>query len=208
MDESNRIREWRERRGLSQRQLAERIGTNQQAVHRLESGELELRPSHLKVYARALGVRAIDILPKDIAYEDASNLPAAGFLDDEAYKWEPQKTGINGEKYSVAVDALLAGDPNRSAWTLNTAALEGEAMRQGDILILDMAKDAVAGDIICAQIYSGGDAQTVFRIYQPPFLLSATNIKSLRDPILIDNHRVKVVGVVTECLRQNKTVAA
>ena len=45
--------------GLSQTELAARMGTSQSAVARLESGELDARLSTLERYAAALG-RAVD----------------------------------------------------------------------------------------------------------------------------------------------------
>jgi predicted transcriptional regulator len=45
--------------GLSQTELAARMGTSQSAVARLESGELDARLSTLERYAGALG-RAVD----------------------------------------------------------------------------------------------------------------------------------------------------
>jgi predicted transcriptional regulator len=45
--------------GLSQTELAARMGTSQSAVARLESGELDARLSTLERYADALG-RAVD----------------------------------------------------------------------------------------------------------------------------------------------------
>ncbi len=45
----------REKSGLSQTQIAARMGTSQSAVARLESGDLDVRLSTLERYAAAMG---------------------------------------------------------------------------------------------------------------------------------------------------------
>jgi transcriptional regulator with XRE-family HTH domain len=59
------LAETRERRGLSQRALAETMGTTQANVSRVERGD-DLRVSTLQRYAQALGGR----LQIDVAFED------------------------------------------------------------------------------------------------------------------------------------------
>ena len=51
-----RLRELRERRVLSQGQLAERAGVGRNTINRLEGGRLKARPSTLQKIAGALGV--------------------------------------------------------------------------------------------------------------------------------------------------------
>ena len=53
------IRELREKRGLSQRELAERLGTTQSAVARLEAGNVSPSLPTLDKVAEALGVELV-----------------------------------------------------------------------------------------------------------------------------------------------------
>jgi hypothetical protein len=57
--------------------------------------------------------------------------------------------------------------------------------------------------VVCAQVYQwpSGTAQTVFRIFEPPYLVAATDDPTERRPLLIDNNQVTVKGVVTQSLR-------
>lgn len=50
-----RLSELRRSQGLSQTEIAARMGTSQPALARLESGQADLRLSTLERYARALG---------------------------------------------------------------------------------------------------------------------------------------------------------
>jgi transcriptional regulator with XRE-family HTH domain len=58
MERPNRIRELRELRGLSQRDLARRMGLTGPEVHKLETGMRRLRSEHLDKLTAILGEEA------------------------------------------------------------------------------------------------------------------------------------------------------
>ncbi|MBB4268123.1 helix-turn-helix domain-containing protein [Roseospira visakhapatnamensis] len=60
----NRIREWREVRGLSRRALAELIGCHESQIVKLEAGERSLNTRWMSRLALALEVAAADLLPE------------------------------------------------------------------------------------------------------------------------------------------------
>ena len=68
----NRIREFRERRGWSQSELAERVGVHWQTVQRVESGKTEPGTAKMSRYAEALGVSLEALRP----IVDAPLMPA------------------------------------------------------------------------------------------------------------------------------------
>lgn len=49
-----------------------------------------------------------------------------------------------------------------------------------------------------------GRAETIFRLYEDPFLVAATLDKGLMKPHLIDNDRVVVRGVVIASFRERR----
>jgi transcriptional regulator with XRE-family HTH domain len=61
MERPNRIRELRELRGLSQRDLARRLGLTGPEVHKLETGMRRLRSEHLDKLTAILGEEAATI---------------------------------------------------------------------------------------------------------------------------------------------------
>lgn len=61
----NRIREQREKKGLSQADLAEKCATTKQQIGRLEAGRRKLSRVWLTKIAKALEVRVVDLLPSD-----------------------------------------------------------------------------------------------------------------------------------------------
>jgi transcriptional regulator with XRE-family HTH domain len=55
------LKEWRDRRGWSLRQLGERAGVSYVSVFRIEAGTLDPRLSTLERLARALGISVRDL---------------------------------------------------------------------------------------------------------------------------------------------------
>lgn len=76
-----RVRAWREAHGLTQRELAERLGWEQPTVARLEGGAVAPTLTTLGLLAERLGVR-VTIAPggdaPEVQFEDASVGVAAG----------------------------------------------------------------------------------------------------------------------------------
>ena len=65
-----------------------------------------------------------------------------------------------------------------------------------------MNAEARPGDIVCAQLYDfvRMKAETVFRIYEPPYLCTATFDRDNMTPVLIDKN-VGIKGPVVLSLR-------
>jgi transcriptional regulator with XRE-family HTH domain len=62
--DTERVREWRHRRMLSQQELADRAGTSLFTIQRIERGEGGVRPKTGRAVAEALGVPIEELLPK------------------------------------------------------------------------------------------------------------------------------------------------
>jgi transcriptional regulator with XRE-family HTH domain len=77
-------------------------------------------------------------------------------------------------------------------------ALEGLGYLPGDIVIVDLDRKPAPGDVVCAQVYDLGrsEPETVMRIYEPPVLVAASFDEQLRRPLMVDDARVKIEGVV------------
>jgi hypothetical protein len=99
---------------------------------------------------------------------------------------------------SAAIKALIGGRQAADPWTIRTRALEGIGYRPGDVVIVDLGRQPAPGDVVCAQVYDWGrsDAETVMRIYEPPFLVAASLDEQLRRPLMVDNERVIIKGVL------------
>ena len=90
---ANRVKEWRERRGMTLQQLGESLDTSSVQIARLENGERKLSPEWLEKLGAALNCIPAELLPAHL-YKPALNpaeeriLAAYRSLDDaEQVRW-------------------------------------------------------------------------------------------------------------------------
>ena len=99
---------------------------------------------------------------------------------------------------SAALKALISGRKAADPWTIRTRSLERIGFLPGDIVIVDLGRKAESGDAVCAQVYDWrrGTAETVMRLYEPPYLVAASLDEGLRRPLVVDNEQVIIKGVL------------
>lgn len=110
----------------------------------------------------------------------------------------------NGDQRLDAIIELIKGKrKSADPWVLKSDVLKFAGYLPGDVVIVDLATVPAAGMIVCAQVYlwARGTAETIFRIYEPPYLVAATDAPHVRRPLLVDNNHVVIKGVVTESFR-------
>lgn len=196
-EERTRILDWvewlRVRTGQSLSELADGAGLSSNTLTRLKQRESALLD--------ALSVRMLceyTSLPGPDLYKLGHT---QGFAE-EASRFDGHAAS-NDPAASAFVKLILKDRPDAAPWWLKTRALEGLGYMLGDLVITDAKVQPRAGDAVCAQVYDirSGSAETVFRVFEPPYLISFQSDPSLRKPLLIDNERVIVMGTVTESLR-------
>lgn len=103
-----------------------------------------------------------------------------------------------------ALAALTEGRNAADVWVLRTAALRNAGYLPGDLVIVDLNATPKRGDIVCAQVYEWAKktAETIFRIYEPPYLVAAGDLPNLRKPLVVDENQIIIKGVVTQLLRR------
>jgi transcriptional regulator with XRE-family HTH domain len=179
--------------GWSQTQLAQRAALDPSTLSRFLGGGRAghaLRASTLAKIAAASGV----------PLEGEAPAPLAGFAEAEA-------TPLRLETRSD-IAAIIAGlaAPGRAIdpWTLNSRALESAGYRPGDVLLVALDEVPLLGDVVCAQIYdwAKGGARTVFRLYQPPYLIAATSDPGLMRPFESSDASTAIKGVVIASIRR------
>ena len=99
---------------------------------------------------------------------------------------------------SAAIKALIGTRQAADPWTIRTRALERIGFLPGDIVIVDLGRRPEAGDAVCAQVYDWrrGAAETVMRVYEPPYLIAASLDEQLRKPLVVDDEQVIIKGVL------------
>ncbi len=156
-------------------------------------------------YTGTLSAETIDRLkeaykvpgPEEYAYARAR----AGFA-------EAERTDLhrNSELQDMGKTLLVGRPPEATTWRLRTAALEGAGFLPGDIVVVDPNARPEPHDAVCAHIYDAkrGSTETIFRVYDPPYLLAASHDRLAYKPLLVDQERVLIVGVVVASLRPHR----
>ncbi|MFZ1964323.1 MAG: hypothetical protein WAU78_12815 [Roseiarcus sp.] len=124
--------------------------------------------------------------------------PSGAFRENEATAYK-----INGSPVDDIVRAAIGGRNAVDPWLLKSRALEAAGYLPGDVLIVDLNGGPQPGDVVCAQIYNWArsDAQTVFRVWEPPYLTPATFDPALRRVFVVDNDTTMIRGVVIATVR-------
>lgn len=142
-------------------------------------------------------IRAIEIAT-GVAYGGLPAAPLREFKDPEATPYVV--LDALADPVAEAVEAFRRGRNSADPWVLATRALEDVGFLPGDILIVAPNEAPQAGDIVCARIFqSGGGAETVFRIFEPPFLIGAG--AGARKANIVDGDTVQIRGVVVGTVR-------
>lgn len=139
---AKRVREIRDLRGLSQRQLATRAGIQQGYLSLLESGQRGEHPraDTVENLAHALGVHSKWLLS------------GAGPRDVIGWVFvPPEKRRVRGKKAGASLENILAYPTNRTTWARSAVAIAREhaAMLEADpgyaywVRYLDLATDRV-----------------------------------------------------------------
>ena len=123
-----------------------------------------------------------------------------GFGESEAEPFQPDPAAA---QLLRAVKELCAGRNGRDPWVMKGYTLELQGILPGDIMIVDLNQHPRPGDVVCAQVYdwSRSRADTLMRVYNPPYLMANGIREGLHKPILIDGQDVVVKGVVDAVLR-------
>lgn len=187
----NRVKELREARGWSVRQLAEKAGFSHGYIVRIENGERGLSVKVARRIASALEKPVSDVLALNSGTKPAEESTSP----DEA---EPYVANAD----DPVMHRLNARD-SISPYVAKTDGLDALNIRKGDIVFVDVSQAAIdalrSQQCVIAQHYTGEmTAVTVLRQYIAPSLL-ITNSKSANEPSLRlddDGDDVAIKGVI------------
>ncbi len=126
---------------------------------------------------------------------DAGKPTISAFNEDEASPFIPVN---DNNPVEMALKHAAEASHDVHLWTLKTASLSAVGYPSGMVVAVDQAVQPRSGDAVCAQIYDfrRGSAETVFRVFRTPYLLSAASSGEPLPPELVDNERVVIAGVI------------
>lgn len=192
-----RHREWlawvRQRTGLTSSAIAKASDVYHTTLTKLEND-----PAH----KTALSTRTIEKIKAALGVlgpgDEYASAGRIGMRED-AVPYQPKD---DATRRPVAVKALIDGRNGVDAWVMRTDVLALAGIRNGDVLIIDQNKSPRTNDVVCAQIYDrAGAAETVFRLYQPPFVVAAALEPFSTRPEMVDHDRVVIMGVMDGLVR-------
>lgn len=138
--------------------------------------------------------------------EDSTGIPAyevrlrrptlASFHEEEA---EPYKIDDKAQDLLVeALRAIVSRSNSVDLWMMKSDVLSAAGYRDGDILVVDRDATPKVGDAVCAQRYDWrrGTAETIFRIYRTPYLLTAIAQGEPGIPEIVDDENIVIKGVI------------
>jgi transposase-like protein len=146
-------------------------------------------------------VSAVTGIPLPQEVSAAAPTARAGFAEGEAALWEAEDTH---DPVAAAIAAMTGNLLHKVAWQLRSEALLHESYRPGDILIVNLNAAPKPGDIVLVQLYdwrNRAGTETVFRFYEPPFLIASGPVEAAKKPRLINTDEVGIKGVVEAMLR-------
>lgn len=109
----------------------------------------------------------------------------------------------NDSRINDAVRYLVQAQAGLDPWTLKTRALELAGYLPGDVVLVDLNAEPEDGDVVLAQHYDL-KTETIFRLYNKPYLVAAAVDRVPRPPLLVDDRRVMIRGVIVASFRQRK----
>lgn len=176
---------WLARLGITGTQLAREAGLNPSTVTRFLNATAN--EGHALTFKT---VRKIEAAARRLAGEREQR-PG---LREEAVPYVAE----GGDAIAAAVRALCGGRNACDPWQVANDNLVSLGIHRGDVLAVDLSATPAPGDIVCAQLYdpATGNARTVFRLFDPPFLLTGAIAAGQRRPVIVDNQQAMIRGVV------------
>ena len=161
----NKLAEMRKRAGLTQQQLAEKMGVTQQTIWYYENGKREMKSGVLISMSQALGCTVADLLGisnakgiLDAVSTQSKSLPVFGRIAAGTAREALSQSDMTHE----TPDALLKSHPE-SFWLIVSGNSMNKMFPDGSLVLIDPAEEVRNGDI--AAIFVNGDDATIKRIY-------------------------------------------
>ena len=189
--------------GKTQKELAGQLRRSDGVISHLFSGLRKLEFDEAVLIAQWLGepLSAIAGLKAPIPH---------GFSEPEGIPFQHAPTSQRPEFQHKEGRAYLHGieppAPHSFALEIRDDSMNLEGLLPGDIILSAINAAYAPGDIVIAQLYKGMGAETIVRLYRPPFLIPRSMNASHRE-IAADSPDVRIVAPVLRSLRFLKATA-
>jgi SOS-response transcriptional repressor LexA len=188
--------------GKSRSKLAKLLGISPtQVTSLLKPGGRRLQAAEVPIVERYLG---ISLLETDETF--AEELSAPSILFDEGNRF-PFNEGEPVDLAALPADLaryLKSVMARRQAevWRLSTDLIEAAGYLPGDYVVVDLGQIPRPRDVVLAELReSHGQVTPIFRAYVPPYLMVLSLPATLETPLIVDDGRVIIKGVIVSSVR-------
>lgn len=147
----NRIKEIREREGLTQDELAVRMGTTSQQVGRLENGQRKLTVEWMNKLAIALDCYPSDLIENAIIADMINEVEPAEPSGLESVRKALADRGIS--TYVVKVDSVASVLPVGTVITVDETIKDFDAVESGQVVLINLAEKGAKDRVKALRVY-------------------------------------------------------
>jgi len=131
------------------------------------------------------------------AYENNTIPFQQSFSEEEARPYLLDRDTAN--PLELALKDIVSRSNAIDLWVLKTQALTSLGYMPGMVVVVDREAKPRNGDAVVAQKYDfrRGTAETIFRLWRTPYLMSASLVGEPLLPEIVDNEKLVIMGVIT-----------
>ncbi len=195
----NRIREWREKRGLTQEEMAEKLGVHFTTYSRVENGHTGLSEQWIKRLCKALEVH-----PADLIGDDFEGPPPA-----------PMEFMEECVLFTPGPDHWLAGTDlkeKQRLYVIKSKAIDAIHIKDGAIVICDFDTDRIANIMsgnspapVIVMFHHDATDYTKYVLLPRQFIPPHTIIRNSSDfevsPVTLQSGRATITAVITSVIQ-------
>lgn len=197
------FKQQQKRVGVTADDIAAKRGMSRVNVSHILTGRQRMSLDWAKAFAEVLQVPLATVLEK-AGVTDAPTAQAfsPGFSDSDAapFVYGP---GLTEGHQTRSIAQIMGEKPGVDVWRVKSRAMALAGLIEGDFILVDThaAERVRAGDVVVAQIYTPGGANTVLRRFEPPVLVASSADPADARVHVVDGQNVVIRGRVVASWR-------
>lgn len=189
--------------GVTADEIAGKRGMSRVNVSHILTGRQRMSLEWAKAFAEALQVPLATVLEKaGVTDAPTAQVFTPGFADSDAapFTYGP---GLAEAAQTRNIAQVMGERPGVDLWRVKSRAMALAGLMEGDFMLVDThaAERVRPGDVVVAQIYTRGGANTVVRRFEPPVLVAASADPADGRVHVVDGQNVVIRGKVVASWR-------
>jgi hypothetical protein len=193
--------------------LAKSLGISPaQVTSLLKPGGRRLQAAEVPIVERYLGITLLERGEVRLLDHAPTLRAPGGFFSPGGFFFGEEEPSPFGEGEPVDLTALppdlasyfksVMANRKAEVWRIATNLVEGAGYLPGEYVVVDRGQVPRPRNIVLAQLReSRRDVTPVFRAYLPPYLMAVSPRATLRSPLIVDDSRIVITGVIVTSVR-------